>query len=376
MAARNYPPARYSETFMELLSPRPGVSQIKAYRPAQPQGDERAWIDLSLTMNPLGASPKALNAYRHAATQIHRYPDARQGALRRAIARRHDLDAERIVCASGSDELIQLVCQAYAGPGDEVLCHEHGYQGFLKAIKVSGAAPVVAKERDLVVDVDAMIDRAGEGTKICFLANPNNPTGTYIPLEAVQRLRAGLPSHTLLVLDAAYAEYVRRNNYDCGSELVETSDNVLMVRTFSKMHGLAGLRVGWAYGPSSVVESINRVRSAFNVSVPAQAAAIAAIADEEHEEATYAHNSQWLPWLTQELEQLGVRVYPSVCNFVMARIPPDPSLGVAQVMEHLAHRSILVRPVEDYGLQDCLRITIGSEEENRALVAALAEILS
>lgn len=361
---------------MELLSPRPSVSQIKPYRPAQPQGDDRSWVDLSLTVNPLGPSPKALNAYRHAASLIHRYPDSRQEGLRRAIARRHDLDAARIVCASGSDELIQLVCQGYAGSGDEVLCHEHGYQGFLKAIRVCGATPVVAKERDMVVDVDALVDRAGERTKICFLANPNNPTGTYIPLDAVQRLRAGLPSHVLLVLDAAYAEYVRRNNYECGAELVENSDNVLMVRTFSKMHGLAGLRVGWAYGPAPVVDTINHVRGAFNVSVPAQAAAMAAIADEAHEEATYAHNSQWLPWLTHELELLGVRVYPSVCNFILARIPNDPSLGVPQVVEHLARRNILVRTAHDYGMPDCLRITVGAEDENRALIGALAEILS
>ncbi|WP_431856424.1 histidinol-phosphate transaminase [Azospirillum sp.] len=361
---------------MELLLPRPGLGQIKPYRPAQPLGEERPWIDLSLTVNPLGPSPKALAAYRNAAGQIHRYPDSRQESLRRAIARRYDLDAARIVCADGSDAMIQLFCQAYAGPGDEVLCHEHGYQGFLKAIRVSGATPVVAKERDMVVDVDAMIERAGERTKICFLANPNNPTGTYIPLEAVQRLRAGLPPHVLLVLDAAYAEFVRRNNYDCGVELVENTDNTAMVRTFSKIYGLAGLRVGWAYAPPAVVDALNHVRGAFNVSVPAQAAAAAAVTDLAHEEATYAHNSQWLPWLTHELEQLGVRVYPSVCNFILARIPADPSLGVQQVMDHLAQCNILVRPSQDYGLPDCLRITVGSEEENRALVRALAEILA
>lgn len=361
---------------MELLSPRSGVSQIKPYRPARPAGDERAWIDLSLTVNPLGPSPKALTAYRHAATGIHRYPDSRQDRLRHALARRYDLDAERIVCAAGSEDLIQLVCLTYAGPGDEVLYHENGYQGFVKAARVSGATPVVAKERDMVVDVEAMIDRAGERTRICYLANPNNPTGTYIPLEAVQRLRAGLPSHTLLVLDSAYAEYVRRDNYGDGIELVETCDNVLVVRTFSKLHGLAGLRVGWGYGPRSVVDSLNLVRSAFNVSMPAQEAAAAALADAEHETATHAHNDAWLPWLTHELEQLGLRVYPSVCNFILVRVPTDPSLGVAQVVEHLARRNIGVKAVGDYGMADCLRITVGREDENRALVAALSEILS
>ena len=361
---------------MELLSPRPGIGQIKPYRPARPPQDGGAWIDLSLTVNPLGPGQKALTAYRHAAGQIHRYPDWAHDQLRQAIARRYDLDAGHITCSAGSDEMIHLVTQAFAGPGDEVLCHEHGYRGFLKAIRAAGAAPVVAAERDMVVDVEAMIDRANEKTKVCFLANPNNPTGTYIPIDLVQRLRAGLPAHTLLVLDSAYAEYCRRENYSDGTEVVENSDNVLMVRTFSKMHGLAGLRVGWAYGPTGVVEAINQARGPFNVSVAAQAAAAAAILDREHEEATYTHNSAWLPWLSHELEQVGVRVYPSVCNFILARIPTDPSLGVQAVMDHLARRGILVKPVHDYGLTDCLRITVGREEENRALVTALGEILS
>ncbi|WP_029006762.1 histidinol-phosphate transaminase [Azospirillum halopraeferens] len=361
---------------MELLSPRSGVSQIKPYRPAHPEGDDRSWIDLSLTVNPLGPSQKAINAYRLAAGQIHRYPDSLQVALRRAIARSFELDPDRIVCAAGSDELIQLACLAYAGPGDEILCHENGYQGFQKAARVAGATPVIAKERDMVVDVEAMIELATDRTKICYLANPNNPTGTYIAADAVQRLRAGLPSHTLLVIDAAYAEYVRRNNYTCGIDLVDSADNVLMVRTFSKLHGLAGLRVGWGYGPTGVIDVLNQVRGAFNVSVPAQAAAVAALSDDEHEERTLAHNAQWLPWLTAELQQLGLRVYPSVCNFILVRVPTDPSLGVATVVEHLARRSILVKTVAEYGMPDCLRITVGQEDENRALVAALGEILA
>ncbi len=361
---------------MELPSPRPGVSQIKPYRPVRPPPGGGAWIDLSLTVNPLGPGQKALNAYRQAAAQIHRYPDWAQDGLRHAVADRYALAPGHIIASAGSDEMIHLVTQAFAGPGDEVLCHEHGYRGFLKAIRAAGATPVVTAERDMVVDVEAMIDRANGRTRICFLANPNNPTGTYIPVDAVQRLRAGLPAHTLLVIDAAYADYCRRNNYSDGAEIVENCDNVLMVRTFSKLHGLAGLRVGWAYGPAPVIDAINQVRGPFNVGIAAQAAATAALADTAHEEATRAHNAAWLPWLSHELEQLGVRVYPSVCNFILARIPADPSLGVPAVMGHLARRSILVKPVHDYGLADCLRITVGQEEENRALAAALAEILT
>ncbi|AWK87019.1 histidinol-phosphate transaminase [Azospirillum thermophilum] len=360
---------------MELLSPRPGIRQIKPYRSARPPRDGRSWIDLSLTENPLGPSPAALNAYRHAAGQIHRYPDWSQDQLRHAIAARHGIDPNHVICSAGSEELIHLVTQAFAGPGDEVLCHEHGYRGFLRAIRAAGATAVVAAERDMVVDVEAMIDRANDRTRICFLANPNNPTGTYIPAEAVLRLRAGLPPHTLLVLDSAYAEYCRRSNYSDGTEIVENADNVLMVRTFSKMHGLAGLRVGWGYGPASVIDALNAIRGAFNVSVAAQAAASAAIADTDHEEASYAHNAEWLPWLSRELEHVGLRVYPSVCNFVLAQVPADPSLGVQTILDHLAARSILVKPVADYGLANCLRITVGQEEENRALIAALAEVL-
>ncbi len=361
---------------MEFLSPRPGISHIRPYQPAKPLDDDgRAWIDLSLTVNPLGPSPKALHAYRHAAAQIHHYPDSRQTPLRRAIARRYDLDDSRIVCGGGSDDLLQLLCQAYAGPGDEVLCHEHGYRGFIKAARLTGATPIVAAERDMVVDVEAMIELSGNRTRLCYLANPNNPTGTYIPLDAVQRLRAGLPPHTLLVLDSAYAEYIRRENYADGVDLVEGCDNVVMVRSFSKMHGLAGLRVGWAYGPRSVIDALEHVRSPFAVSVPAQAAAAAAIGDTDHEDATYAHNAMWLPWLTQELEQLGLRVYPSVCNFLLVRVPPDPSLGVPQILDHLARRGILVKSCVEYGMADGLRITVGLEEENRALVTALGEVL-
>lgn len=361
---------------MENLAPRPGVAQIKSYRPDRPPMDDgRAWIDLSMTVNPLGASPRAISAYRHAAGFINRYPDADQVTLRRALARRYDLDYERLVCGAGSDDLIHLICQTYAGPDDEVLSHEYGYRGFLKAVRAAGATPVVAAERDMAVDVEAMIDLASAKTKICFLANPNNPTGSYIPPEAVARLRAGLPPHTLLVLDSAYADYCRRHNYADGLELAENSDNVLVVRTMSKLHGLAGLRVGWAYGPAPVVQAVNQVRGPFAVSGPAELAAAAALFDEKHEENSQAHNAQWLPWLAHELEQLGLRVFPSVCNFLLVRVPNDPSVGVQQVMEHLNHRGILVKSAAAYGLADCLRISVGQEEENRALIAALREVM-
>jgi histidinol-phosphate aminotransferase len=360
---------------MERLTPRVGIGQIAPYRSARVPLDGRPFIDLSLSHNALGPSPKAVAAYRKVALSLHRYPDNEHTLLRAAIGRRYDIATDHITCSNGSDEMIQLVAEAYAGPGDEVLFHQYGYRGFHKAARMTGATPIVAAERDLSVDVEALADLAGEKTRIVFLANPNNPTGSYVPAEQVQRLRADLPPHTLLVLDSAYADYVRRDNYDPGFGLVEDHDNVLMVRTFSKLHGLAGLRVGWAYGPPSIIETLDRIRDPYNVGLAAQAAAAAALSDPEHEAATLEHNDAWIAWLSHELRAIGVRVYPSVCNFLLIRVPPDPTMSVAAVCAHLRERGILVKTLGEYGLGDCLRITVGSEEENHALVDALREVL-
>jgi histidinol-phosphate aminotransferase len=360
---------------MERLTPRAGIGQIAPHKPVRAPHDGRPFIDLSLSHNAIGPSPRAITAYRQAASNLHRYPDSEHTMLRAAIARRHDIALDHITCSNGSDEMIQLVAEAYAGPGDEVLFHQYGYHGFAKAARLVGATPVVAAERDLTVDVEALVELAGDRTKVVFLANPNNPTGSYVPVEQVQRLRADLPTHTLLVLDSAYAEYVRRNNYDPGFGLVDDHDNVLMVRTFSKSHGLAGLRVGWAYGPPAIIETLDRVRPAYNVGLAAQAAATAALGDEEHEAATLAHNDECGAWLAHELRAMGVRVYPSVCNFLLIRVPPDPAMSVATLQRHLWDHGILVKSLTSYNLPDCLRITIGTEEENHALVAALREVL-
>jgi histidinol-phosphate aminotransferase len=360
---------------MERLSPRTGIGQITPFRQARPPVGGRSFIDLSLSHNALGPSPKAITAYRQVALQLHHYPDYEHLALREAIAARYGVERSHITCSNGSDEMIQLIAEAYAGPGDEILFHQYGYRGFSRSARIVGATPVVAAERDLSIDTEALAELAGDRTRIVFIANPNNPTGCYVPAEQIQRLRAELPAHTLLVLDSAYAEYVRRNNYDPGFDLVDEHDNVLMVRTFSKLHGLAGLRIGWAYGPPSIIETIDRVRSPFNVGTAAQAAAVAALTDLEHEEATLAHNDAWLAWLTHELQSLGVRVYPSVCNFLLVRIPPDPALSVAIVSKHLWDNGIMVKSLADYGLPDCLRITVGTEEENHLLIDTLREIM-
>jgi histidinol-phosphate aminotransferase len=235
--------------------------------------------------------------------------------------------------------------------------------------------PVVAQETDYMADVDAVLAAITARTRIVFIANPNNPTGTYLPFAEVRRLHAGLPPRTLLVLDAAYAEYVRRNDYEAGIELVATSENVVMLRTFSKIHGLAALRIGWMYGPAHVVDAINRIRPAFNVNAAAHAAGIAALSDGAHVERAIAHNQKWLPWLTERLQALGLKVTPSVGNFILIHFGREKGKTAKDADEFLVQRGLVLRRLEAYHLPDALRMTIGTEEANRLVVSALAEFL-
>src|SRR6185503_6075357 len=296
--------------------PQPGILEIKAYVPGEssvPGGVTP--IKLSSNETPLGPSPKAIAAYKAVADELHRYPDGASAELRNAIARRYGLNPDRIVCGCGSDELINLIAHAYVGPGDEAIYTEHGFLMYKIATLSSGGKPVSVPETAYRADVDAILKRVGAKTKVVFLANPNNPTGTYLPHEEVRRLHKGLPSHTLLVLDAAYSEYVRRNDYEAGLELVATTDNTVMTRTFSKIYGLAALRLGWAYCSADVADALNRTRGPFNVNAPAIAAGVAALADRAHVETAIAHNEKWLPWVAAEIGKLGLEVTPSVGNF-------------------------------------------------------------
>ena len=356
-----------------LPTPRPGVLDIDAYVPGASQvpGGLKP-IKLSSNETPLGPSPKAVAAFSAAGAALERYPDGEAKALREAIAARFGLAPERIVCGAGSDELISLIAHAYLGPGDEGLYTEHGFLLYRIVILAAGATPVVAPETGLKADVDAILARVTERTKVVFLANPNNPTGTYLPIDAVRRLRAGLPDHVLLVLDAAYAEYVRRNDYEAGLELVATGENTVMTRTFSKIFGLAGLRIGWAYCPSVVAEALNRIRGPFNLSAPAIAAGAAAMADWAHIDAAIRHNETWLPWLTTEIEALGFAVTPSVANFILIHFPKTAGRDAAACDAFLKSKGIILRRVAGYGLPDALRLTIGTEAENRKVVEALA----
>jgi len=357
-------------------SPKPGISEIAPYVPGKSGAKGARVFKLSSNETPLGPSPKAIAAFSAAAKTLALYPDGAANDLREAIAQRYGLNAARIVCGSGSDELLQLIAHAYLGPGDEAIYTEHGFLVYPIAIKANGATAVVAPERDFHADVDAILARVTPRTRIVFLANPNNPTGTHLPFSEVKRLHAGLPRDVLLVLDAAYAEYVRRNDYESGIELVSTANNVIMTRTFSKIHGLAALRLGWAYCPLHVADVLNRIRGPFNVSAPALAAGTAAIGDQGFVEQAIAHNEQWLPWLTRELEALGLKVTPSVGNFLLVHFPPDAKRNAAAADATLAEQGFVLRRMDAYGIPGALRLTVGSEEANRGVVAALKAFLA
>jgi histidinol-phosphate aminotransferase len=357
--------------------PGPGILDIAPYVGGESKaaGVERP-IRLASNESALGPSPKAIAAYQALAGEIHRYPDGGAAELRQALGRHHGLDPDRIVCGAGSDELIGLLVRGYAGPGSEVLYSRHGFLMYPIGAMAVGATPVAVPERDLTADVDGFLARVTERTKIVFLANPNNPTGTYLSADEVARLHAGLPRHVVLAIDAAYAEFVNRNDYEPGIALVNRAENVVMLRTFSKIYALAGLRLGWAYCPPAIADVLNRIRGPFNVSAPALAAGVAALEDVAALARARAHNERWLPWLSERLAALGLPLTPSVGNFVLPRFPDDASHNAGAALAFLQARGILVRQMGGYGLPQHLRITIGTGEEMERVVAVLAEFMA
>src|SRR5436305_539531 len=331
---------------LERPQPRPGVLKIQAYVPGKSSAPGVAKVfKLSSNETPLGPSPKAIEAYNQVGKHLEDYPDGGATELREAIGRTFGLDPSRIVCGAGSDDLLNLIARAYLQDGDEAIHTTHGFLVYPIATLGAGATPIVAEEKDFHADVDAILAKVTPRTKIVFLANPNNPTGTYIPFDEVKRLHAGLPKNVLLVLDAAYAEYVRRNDYEAGIELVATSENVVMCRTFSKIYGLAGLRLGWMYGPAHVVDAINRIRGPVNVNAAAIAAGVAAIEDTAHVERSRAHNEQWLAWLLEQIPRLGLPVTASVANLVLVHFPITQGRTAEEADAFLTKRGLILRRV-------------------------------
>ena len=357
-------------------APRPGILDIQVYKggDAKLPGFDNP-ICLASNENALGPSPHAVEAFRSVSGRLNRYADGAAVELREALADHHGIDPDRIACGNGSDELISLLTKGYAGGGDEVLFSEHGFAMYPIAALAAGARPVTAKDAGLTASVDGFLEKLTDRTRIVFLANPNNPTGTYLPTSEVERLHAALPENVLLVLDAAYAEYVSLNDYSAGLELASTAPNVVMTRTFSKIYALAGLRVGWCYGPTEVIDVIHRTRGPFNINSGGIAAAAAAIRDVAHLDKSRTHNDEWLPWFRDQVNQIGLEALPSIGNFILVRFPDGDGRDANAANDFLNSKGIIPRKVAGYGLPDCLRITIGLEHEMRATVEALREFV-
>ncbi len=354
--------------------PKAGILDIEAYVPGKSAAKGAKVYKLSSNESPIGASPKATAAFQSASAQLALYPDGSATVLREAIAQRYGLSAARIMCGAGSDEILQLLAHAYLSPGDEAVYSQYGFMVYPIVIQANGATCVVAEEANFVSDVDALIAAVTPKTKIVFLANPNNPTGTYISYSELRRLHAALPPHVLLVVDAAYAEFVTANDYEPGLALVSEFENVVMTRTFSKIHGLAALRLGWAYGPEHVMDVLNRIRGPFNVSTPAIAAGVASIQDVAFMDQAQRHNSQWLEWLSKEIVQLGLQVTPSVGNFVLVHFTAQKT--AAQADAYFQEHGLVVRRMDGYGMPNALRVSVGTAEANHALVGALKDFMA
>ncbi|MEM7439124.1 MAG: histidinol-phosphate transaminase [Pseudomonadota bacterium] len=357
---------------MAGITPRPGILDIIPYAggKAHVEGVSNT-VKLSSNENPWGASEDAKSAYRAMAGNLHVYPGSDHAELRDAIATVYELDADRIVCSNGSDELIALLCQAYAGAGDEVLSTEHGFSMYGICARACGATPVQAPEKDRHTDVDALLEAATPATKLVFVANPNNPTGTLISAEELGRLADGLPDGCLLVIDGAYAEYL--DTYADHLALLDDRENIFMTRTFSKIYGLGALRIGWGYGPAEIVDVLLRIRGPFNVNASALAAGAAAVRDTHYVEKCRAKNAEWRDHLTQGLRDLGVACDASHGNFVLARFADEAQADAAN--DALAQAGMIVRQVKGYGFPEALRITVGKGADCKRVLAVLREFL-
>ncbi len=356
--------------------PRPGILDIAPYVPGKAGVPGAVQpVKLSANENLLGASPKAIDAFRAVADQMALYPDGRGALLRQAVVERYGLEPERIILGCGTDEVFAMLSQAFLRVGDNIVQGEFGFGAYAIAARANEAEVRYAKEKDYRLDVDALLEAVDARTRLVFVANPANPTGTVLPASEIARLHAGLPPQVILVLDGAYAEFCVDPTFDDGMDLAREAANVVVTHTFSKIHGLASLRIGWAYAPREVAEAVERIRLPFNTSIPAQAAAVAALGDLEFQARSLEHVETWRPWLLQQLSGLGLNVVPSAANFLLIGFPKSPGRRASDAEAYLAKRGLIVRGVASYGLPDHLRITIGLEAHNRAVVEALAEFM-
>ncbi|GAB1379322.1 histidinol-phosphate transaminase [Pararhodobacter aggregans] len=353
----------------DAIRPQPGIMDIALYVSGESKvAGKTEVLKLSSNENPYGPSPRAQAAFAEAAASLHRYPATDHTELRAAIGAIHGLDPARIICGVGSDEVLQFITQAYAGPGDECITTEHGFSMYPILAHAAGATPVTVAERERRVDVDAILAAVTPRTKIVFIANPANPTGTMVAEADLRRLAEGLGAGVILVLDGAYAEFA--GDFDGGVSMVEDFPNVVMTRTFSKIHGLGGLRIGWGYARREIIDVLNRIRQPFNLSLAQMAAAEAAIRDVDYTRFCATENARWRDFLRNGLVQMGVGCDESFANFVLARFASAEEADAAD--RALREDGILVRKVGGYGLPDCLRITVGDEAACRRILGVIA----
>lgn len=361
-----------------MVKPRANswLDDLVAYVPGRHGDGERVnWARLASNETPLGSSPKAVAAAQAAASQMNRYADGGAHLLRDALATHYGLEKTRIVCGTGSDEILQLVARAYAAPGDEIIHTEYGFMVYGISARAAGAIPVVVEEEDYTADVDAILNAVTGKTRVVYLANPNNPTGTMLSAADINRLHQGLPEHVVFVIDGAYAEYVDREDYDAGLALARSAPNVLMTRTFSKIYGLASERIGWAYGPQHIIDVLNKIRGPFNVTGVGQAAAVAALEDAQWMQQAKAHNDQWRPWLHEQLEALGLHPVESAGNFILIAFPKSLGVTAGETNGYLTEQGYLLRHLPSMGLGHCLRLSVGTEDENKGVIKALSEFI-
>jgi histidinol-phosphate aminotransferase len=356
----------------DAIQPKPGILDIAPYVGGKSKIDGVAEpVKLSSNENALGAGEKAREAYQAAVANIHIYPDGRATRLRDAVADHHGLEGERLIFGNGSDEVFALLNQTYLQPGDNIVTGQYGFLAYRISALANQATVKLAPEPGFKAEVEAILEQVDERTKIVYISSPSNPTGSYNTAEETRRLHAALPPHVLLVIDEAYAEFVTAPDWETSFPLAKDAENIVVTRTFSKIHGLGGLRIGFGYAPLKVCEAVDRIRLPFNVSVPGLDAAVAALGDEAHQKASRDLVETWRPRLTQAIKGFGFDVFPSAGNFVLVRFPDAARAAAAN--DYLNTKGIIVRPVGGYGLPDCLRITVGTEDQNRAVLDALSE---
>ena len=356
-------------------SAKSSIEKLESYKPNFGNGKVKSLIRLSANEGALGTSSNAIKAINSFSTDLNRYPPQISENLVDAISKRYSVDRNKIILGNGSDELISILAQAFLSSEDEAIYTEYGFLQFPQAISITGAKGIIAKDNKLTVSVDSILSNITKKTKLIFLANANNPTGTFISKDEVIRLHKSIPSNVLLVYDAAYSEFITHDDYIDGSELVDNSENVIMLRTFSKLHGLASLRLGWGYCSNYILNNLMKVRGPFSVNLAAILAGTAAINDIGFQNKSIEHNIKWMSWLEKELKKLNLSFQTSVTNFLLIKFSNETKFNAQSAEKFLASRGILVRGMSVYNLPSYLRVSLGTEEENRTLIKELKSFL-